>query len=162
MLQELYNYLNYTDFKEFLNNNAIISTATGVIIAYAAWDLIKSLVGDIVLPSIYFIFIHPFIEKEIVSIFFEPIEKINIPNFTKNIASFIIMVIITFVTIQYITNNWIKVNYSGQSRQQNQQTQIKEYQEQKQPAPQNKMPISMTPVTNNTYDLPYQFIGLSQ
>jgi len=107
IIEQLNQYYNYEDFENFINTNGILSTAAGVIIAYAAWDLIKSLVGDIVLPGFYFLCIHPFIEKEIVSLVFAPIEKIDIPNFTKNLVSFIAMFIITFVTINYISKAWI-------------------------------------------------------
>ena len=109
-----YNYFahnyNFTNFKEFLVSNGIIGTAAGVIIAYAAWDLIKSLIGELILPGFYFLFIHPFIEDgSKVSLFFEPIEKINLPNVFKNVLSFFIMLVITFFIIHYITMHWISL-----------------------------------------------------
>lgn len=107
IIEQLNQYYNYEEFEKFINANGILSTAAGVIIAYAAWDLIKSLVGDIVLPGFYFLCIHPFIQKDIVSLIFAPIEKIDIPNFTKNLVSFIAVLIITFVTINYISKAWI-------------------------------------------------------
>ena len=111
-LMNNYNYFahnyNFTNFKEFIVSNGIIGTASGVIIAYAAWDLIKSLVGDFILPSVYFSMIHPFIEDgSKVSMFFEPIEKIDLPNVFKNLISFFIMLLMTFFVIHYITIHWI-------------------------------------------------------
>jgi len=106
--QEIATNYNFDKFKQFIVSNGIIGTAAGVIIAYAAWDLIKSLVGDVILPCLYFICIHPWLQNiEMVSIFFAPIEKIDFPNFTKTLISFIIMIVIAFFSIHYITLNWI-------------------------------------------------------
>ena len=97
---------NFSIFKKFIISNGIIGTAAGVIIAYSAWDLIKSLVGDVIIPCFYFALIHPWFDKEYTSMFFEPIERIDFPSFTKNLISFIIMIIIAFFSIHYITLNW--------------------------------------------------------
>ena len=105
--QSLETNYNFLQFKHFLLSNGIIGTAAGVVIAYSAWDTIKSLIGDVLLPSFYFIFIFPFVDPiKDVSLVFMPIQKVNIPNFTKNLFSFIMMLIITFWVIRYITVNW--------------------------------------------------------
>jgi hypothetical protein len=147
IIEQVNNSYNFEEFKQFINTNGILSTAAGVIIAYAAWDLIKSLVGDILLPSVYFICIHPFLEKEIVSLIFAPIEKINIPNFTKTAISFAIMLIITFVGISYITNNWIDTKKAqiGTTLFTNKAT----------PIHPTRLPISQTPVSKTDYEAPY-------
>ena len=111
-INNLQNNYNFDDFKQFIVSNGIIGTAAGVIIAYAAWDLIKSLVGDLILPCVYFSLIHPLLDKDVVSLIFAPIEKIDFPNFTKTLCSFVIMIIIAFYSIHYITLNWIPESHA--------------------------------------------------
>ena len=124
LINNLQNNYNFDKFKQFIISNGIIGTAAGVIIAYAAWDLIKSLVGDLILPCFYFALIHPWLDKDVVSLIFAPIEKIDFPNFTKTVLSFVIMIIIAFFSIHYITLNWIaktEVAAPGPAEQQTQQ-----------------------------------------
>ena len=104
-LQSNYSFMQ---FKEFVVSHGIISTAAGVIIAYGAWDTIKSLMGDVMLPGFYFLFIYPFLgQVKNASAVFSPIQKVNFPNFVKNLISFIMMIIVTFWTIRYITIHWM-------------------------------------------------------
>jgi large-conductance mechanosensitive channel len=93
-------------FQQFLFDNNILATTAGVLIAYSAWDLIQSLVGDLTLPAIYFVFIQRFISNKFVSKVFEPVNKMNIPKFISRLISFIIVILITFSTIQYIIANF--------------------------------------------------------
>jgi len=141
-LQNMATNYNFDDFKQFIVSNGIIGTAAGVIIAYAAWDLIKSLVGDMILPSLYFLLIHPWLGKiEAVSLIFAPIEKIDFPNFTKTIISFVIMIVIAFFSIHYITLNWIPENIHTSS-------------ESNMTTASQQTPEEQTPVTN--YYTPFQ------
>jgi large-conductance mechanosensitive channel len=95
-------------FKQFIVGNNVISTIVGVIIAYSAWDFIQSLVGDIILPGMYFLFFQRmFRNSEFVSSVFEPVNKMNIPKFTKQLFSFIIVIVVIFLSIQYIANRVI-------------------------------------------------------
>ena len=91
-------------FKQFLIDNKVIGTVIGVIIAYSAWDLIQSLVGDIILPTIYFLIfqrIHPKYTNGI----FEPMNKLNIPNFIKEFLSFMVVLFVTFSLIYQVLYN---------------------------------------------------------
>lgn len=130
-INNLQNNYNFDDFKQFIVSNGIIGTAAGVIIAYAAWDLIKSLVGDLILPCVYFALIHPWLNKDVVSLIFAPIEKIDFPNFTKTLLSFVIMIVIAFFSIHYITLNWI-ANKTEQGPGPAEQTQQQQQQQQRQ------------------------------
>ena len=49
--------IDYKNFQKFMVDNNAISTTVGVLVAYAAWNFIQSLVGDIALPGFYFLFI---------------------------------------------------------------------------------------------------------
>jgi large-conductance mechanosensitive channel len=99
--------INLEDFNKYIMDNNIISVAVGVIIAYSAWDLIQSAVGDIILPGLHFAFLrHIFSTNEFVSSVFEPVNKLNIPRFTKQVLSFLIVLIITYLFIHNIVMQW--------------------------------------------------------
>jgi large-conductance mechanosensitive channel len=92
------------DFKKFLSDNKVIGTVIAVIVAYSAWDLIQSLVGDIILPSIYFL-IFQRINPRYTNGIFEPMNKLNIPNFIKEFLSFAMVLFVTFTLIYQIISN---------------------------------------------------------
>jgi large-conductance mechanosensitive channel len=102
--------MDLQNVRKFVINNNIIGTAVGVVIAYSFWDLIKSFVGDILLPSFYFIFIHWFIKNEFISSVFESVNKINIPKFINSCISTAFVIISTFLIIQHIVNNWAGID----------------------------------------------------
>jgi len=102
--------IDFQNFKSFLIDNNIIATTTGVLIAYSAWDFIQSFVGDLVLPGIYFLVIGRFISNGFVSSVFEPVNKLNIPKFITRLISFSIVIIFTFLFIQFVIKNWINQN----------------------------------------------------
>jgi hypothetical protein len=89
-------------FEKFLYENNILATTAGVLIAYSARDVIVSLVGDITLPAIYFIFVQRYFSSKFVSKVFEPVNKLDLPKFFSTLISFIIVLLITYLTIQYI------------------------------------------------------------
>ena len=97
-------FFDFKDFNNFLNDNKIIGTVIAVIIAYSAWDLIQSFVGDIALPTIYFL-IFQRINTKYTSMIFEPMNKLNVPKFIKEFLSFIIVLFVTFTLIYQILNN---------------------------------------------------------
>jgi large-conductance mechanosensitive channel len=103
----LLSLLDINKFKQFISDNTIIGTTIGVIVAYATWDFIKSLVGDIIIPGLFFVLINPFIKKNIISTIFAPIQKLDIPQFIQKFLSFIIVIILVIIIINYlIHNNW--------------------------------------------------------
>jgi hypothetical protein len=96
------------NFKKFLIDNSIISTTAGVVIGYAAWDCIQSLVGNLLFPAFYFFVVLRFVNKgHTVSKLFSPVEPINIPKVFIRFLAFFIIIILTFYIIHNITNNWI-------------------------------------------------------
>lgn len=105
--------LDLENFKQFLISYNIVTTTVGVLIAYAAWDFIQSLIGDILLPGIYFLFFTHFISNKFISSVFEPVNKLNLPRFITRLLSFSIAVTVTFLFIQYIIKNWINKNNNG-------------------------------------------------
>lgn len=100
-------FIDFQNFKKFLIDNNIIATTAGVLIAYSAWDFIQSFVGDLVLPGIYFLIIDRFISNGFVSSVFEPVNKLNLPKFITRLISFSIVIIFTFLFIQFVIKNWV-------------------------------------------------------
>ena len=82
--------MDFSSFGKFLVDYNIISTSAGVIVAYSAWDLIQSFVGDLSLPFLYYLYSSK--------------NNINLTKFISCFLSFIIVLIITFLSIQYIMN----------------------------------------------------------
>jgi large-conductance mechanosensitive channel len=103
-------FIDFQNFKKFLIDNNIIATTSGILIAYSAWDFIQSFVGDLILPGIYFLIIGRFISNGFVSTVFEPVNKLNIPKFITRLISFSIVIIFTFLFIQFVIKNWINKN----------------------------------------------------
>lgn len=105
--------IDMKNLKNFLLDNNIIATTAGVLIAYSAWDFIQSFVGDLILPGVYFLFIGHFASNKFVSNIFEPINKLNLPKFITRLISFIVVITITFLFIQYIIKNWLNDKSDG-------------------------------------------------
>jgi large-conductance mechanosensitive channel len=103
-------FIDFQNFKKFLIDNNIIATTAGVLIAYSAWDFIQSFVGDLVLPGVYFLIIDRFISNGFVSSVFEPVNKLNLPKFITRLISFSIVIIFTFLFIQFVIKNWVNKN----------------------------------------------------
>jgi large-conductance mechanosensitive channel len=96
-------------FSEFVVQHGIVSTTAAVVIAYSAWDFIKSFVGDLFLPGLYFTVIFPFVgeKSDWHSVVFAPMEKLDIPNFLKNFISFFIVLFLTYYIIQNVVSKII-------------------------------------------------------
>lgn len=102
-------------FKQFLLNNNILATTAGVLIAYSAWDFIQSLVGDLLLPGFYYLFVsHVLTLSPTMSKVFKPVHKLDVSNFVARTLSFLLVIVLTFYTIQYIVGHWIQSNGNAQ------------------------------------------------
>lgn len=98
-------FSNPIEFKNqlinFLMENKIIGTVAGVGIALASKDLIQSLVGDVVFPSIYFVLLK--MHAKYFTKVLPDNTKFDMPNFIKHLISWMFIIIITyfFVTIVF-------------------------------------------------------------
>jgi large-conductance mechanosensitive channel len=92
------------DFKDFVLRNNIASTMAAVTIAFSTGTTIRSLACDIILPCIYAAFVK---RMNILSGAFEPIRSINIDNFIKELFTWIMVVLITFLLIEYVFRYWM-------------------------------------------------------
>jgi large-conductance mechanosensitive channel len=110
-LDEVTKFFDKESFYNFIVSNGIVSTTAAVVIAYSAWDFIKSFVGDLLLPGLYFLLVFPFIQNwENHSVYFAPVEKLDIPNFLKNFISFFLVVLLTYSLIQNVVSRLLTNN----------------------------------------------------
>lgn len=91
-------------FKDFIISNNIITTMAAVTIAFSTGTMIRSLAGDIILPSLYALIFSRF---QRFSGAFAPINKLNTDNFIKELLSWIIVIIVTFILIGYVFRLWV-------------------------------------------------------
>jgi large-conductance mechanosensitive channel len=87
--------------KQFIIDNNIVGTSAGVCVALAAKDGIESLVGDIIIPIIIML-LHA-LRIDALSKFL-PVngsDKLNINDFVKQMVTFILIIIISFVFVQF-------------------------------------------------------------
>jgi large-conductance mechanosensitive channel len=89
-----------TDLKSFIFNNNILGTMSAVTIAFSTGTMIRSLTGELILPSIYSIF-NSSTEG------FKGLTGLNVSNFMKEFISWLIVILITFVFIDYILKKFI-------------------------------------------------------
>jgi large-conductance mechanosensitive channel len=101
-----WNLFHNEQTKRFIISNGIVGTTIGVIVAYSAWDLIQSVVGDVILPGIFFIFIFPFIGNGYVSNIFAPIQKLDLQKFVQKLLSFLIVVVLVIFIVDFIVKNF--------------------------------------------------------
>lgn len=91
-------------FKDFIISNNIITTMAAVTIAFSTGTMIRSLAGDIILPALYALIFSRF---KSFSGAFAPINKLNTDNFIKELLSWIIVIIVTFLLIGYVFRLWL-------------------------------------------------------
>lgn len=89
------------ELKKFIVDNGVIGTAAGVSIALVTKDIIQSFVGDIILPSFYFVLASLNITK--VTKMLPGKHFLDFTNFMKQFISWVLVIIITylFITITF-------------------------------------------------------------
>ena len=85
------------DFVSFLVDKNIPTSMAAVTIAFSTGTFIRSLSGDIVIPLLYAI-----IPLNNLTSAFKPISQTNIDNFIKEFFSFVLVIILTFLLLNYI------------------------------------------------------------
>lgn len=93
--------MGVSELKKFVIENNIVGTSAGVCVALAAKDGIQSLVGDIIMPSV--ILLLHILNIDSVKKYLPVNEntKLNIPNFIKEMITFILIIIISFLFVQF-------------------------------------------------------------
>jgi large-conductance mechanosensitive channel len=89
-----------SSLKQFVIDNNIVGTSAGVCIALAAKDGIQSLVGDIIIPSIILL-LHALRIDEFAKYLPVKGRKLNITNFIKQLITFVLIIIISFLFVKF-------------------------------------------------------------
>ena len=89
-----------TDLKTFIFNNNILGTMSAVTIAFSTGTMIRSLVGELILPSIYSIFNSG-------TAGFTGLSGENVSKFIKEFISWLIVILITFLFIDYVLKKFV-------------------------------------------------------
>jgi large-conductance mechanosensitive channel len=101
------------NLRQFIVDNNIVGTSAGVCVALAAKDGIQSLVGDIIIPAIVMLLhaLHiDFLTKYL------PVNgkvQLNITDFIKQMVTFILIIIISFVFVKVAFGYLLGVSYTN-------------------------------------------------
>jgi len=99
-----------TKFKQFIVDNNIVGTSAGVCVALAAKDGIEALVGDIIIPILVML-LHALRIDGLSK--FLPVNghtQLNITDFVKQMVTFILIIIISFIFVQFAFGYLLGVN----------------------------------------------------
>ncbi len=95
------------NFSKFIVDNGIAATAAGVSIAVTTKDLVTSFVGDILIPLIYLLLIRV---NSTAAKILPTHTKLNGIAFIQQFITWILVILITFVFIQYFFSNFLGVS----------------------------------------------------
>jgi large-conductance mechanosensitive channel len=87
----------YNDFISFIVANNILTSAAAVTIAFSTGVMIRSLTADIILPTFY-----RYVLRKSSMDAFAAINKMNFSTFIKEFMSWIFVIIITFIIVEYV------------------------------------------------------------
>ena len=90
---------NLEDFKKFILENGIVGTAAGVTVGVASKDLILSLSGDIIMPSIILLLQNMNL-KSLKNYLPSGKSKLDFESFFKNIISWILILLLSYVFVK--------------------------------------------------------------
>ena len=90
---------NLEDFKKFILENGIVGTAAGVTVGVASKDLILSLSGDIIMPSIILLLQNMNL-KSLKNYLPTGKSKLDFESFFKNIISWILILLLSYVFVK--------------------------------------------------------------
>ena len=96
---------NLEDFKKFILENGIVGTAAGVTVGVASTNLILSLSGDIIMPSII-LFLQTLNLKSLKHYLPTSKSKLDFENFFKNIISWILILLLSYAFVK-VTFNYL-------------------------------------------------------
>ena len=106
---------NISELKKFIVDNNIVGAVAGVCIALAAKDGIQSLVGDIIIPGI--VMILRMLHIDILTKYL-PVKgksQFKIGDFLKQMVTFILIVIISFIFVKFAFGYLLGVSYTKPS-----------------------------------------------
>jgi large-conductance mechanosensitive channel len=87
--------------KNFMIQNKILGTVAGVTVAFSFGTMIRSLVGDIVLPLFYLLLSKFGIDT------FTPLPEVNLETFLKEFISWLSVLVVTFMLIDFVFKKYV-------------------------------------------------------
>ena len=130
-----------SDLKTFIFNNNILGTMSAVTIAFSTGTMIRSLVGELILPSIYSIFNSG-------TAGFTGLSGENVSKFIKEFISWLIVILITFIFIDYVLKKFVWTPEQSKNEQP-----IKEDSKKKEPQKEDNKMISVEQFYNSGYSM---------
>ena len=117
----MFELIDFNNLKAFIIEHNLISNSASWAVAVTFTLFIQSVVGDILLPSLYFLsqalktaagFTT---NTSSVDSVFEKVHKINVANFLKETISFFLILMVIYFIIHYVINNWAQIPSGGKS-----------------------------------------------
>ena len=108
-----------SDLQTFIIDNNIVGTMAGVAIALYTKDLILSLSGDIVIPSIYKLF--TLLNVGWIMTLFPNKIKYNVLGFSRNFISWLLGVVITYIFIQIAVKYILGIDRKNEKKKEQKQ-----------------------------------------
>jgi large-conductance mechanosensitive channel len=108
-----------SDLQTFIIDNNIVGTMAGVAIALYTKDLILSLSGDIVIPSIYKLF--TLLNVGWIMTLFPNKIKYNALGFSRNFISWLLGVVITYIFIQIAVKYILGIDRKNEKKKEQKQ-----------------------------------------
>lgn len=119
----MFELIDINDLKSFIIEHNLISYSVSWVVAVSFTLFIQSAVGDILLPSIYYIFqsikMALGFSNRIVSVessLFEKVNKINVANFLKETISLFLILLVLYILIKDIIDNWVQIPIQQQQK----------------------------------------------
>ena len=99
---------NIGNFKTFIVNNNLVGTAAGVAIAFVTTEVIKSFVGDIIMPG----FVYCLLRLNIpwLTTILPGKSEFDVTNFIKILINFVFIIAITFLFVKFTFNYLLGIN----------------------------------------------------
>ena len=94
---------------EFIDSQNIVGTVAGFTIAFSAGNTIRSFVNEIIFPAIYYLLRNQLKAKE-----YSPISYQHIATFSKELVTFILVLIGTIIFIKVIMSYLFQVELQRQ------------------------------------------------
>ena len=107
------------EIQKFILDNNIIGTTAGVCVALAAKDGIESFVGDIIIPTLVVLLRALNIDSFTKYLPTNKGTKFNITNFIKQMITFIIIIIISFIFVRIAFVNLLGIDTGKYKKEKN-------------------------------------------
>lgn len=106
-------YISPTDFKDYIIKNNFVVTAAAITIGISSATFIKSFVGNLLMPSVYFVIgkiilqnVNNKLYKTVTDIFGDK-ASFDLDNFFKELLTWIFIVIGVYLILEFVIRKWL-------------------------------------------------------